>query len=316
MDLLHCASAFRPKHNRVPHQYEPKYEPEYEPMVASWVPDWTCNPRFSSFLKVKKFKAGDPELFYIDIRSGHGYQSDGSYGTSLEGLSLVLKGFIADDIQFVQRGELAPAPKLEDFRNVLHDWSQLAACERLDFITPVPSQEQKVLAITLIADQGISKSSLLQPGEELEKRIEEEDLKHEIDASRGFCSLFRTTDNLGILAMGNDQKAKRDAKDQRWREDAEYRQTYLEKLKETIRGRRLFRTCDGRLGIGPEDIRTGDQIAILYGGRTPFIVRSIQTRNQNLQQYFCELIGDCYVHGMMDGRLMHEPHRTRDFWIV
>ena len=98
--------------------------------------------------------------------------------------------------------------------------------------------------------------------------------------------------------------------------EAEDKRAYLEKLNDTIKGRRLFRTHGGRLGIGPDDIRTGDYVAVLYGGKTPFILRSMPSGRRQSQKYFCELMGDCYVHGMMDGRLMREGHAALNIWIV
>jgi hypothetical protein len=48
------------------------------------------------------------------------------------------------------------------------------------------------------------------------------------------------------------------------------------------------------LGIGPPSVSVGDSVCILLGGQVPFIVRD-ET-----------LIGECYVHGMMDGNMLEE----------
>ena len=58
-------------------------------------------------------------------------------------------------------------------------------------------------------------------------------------------------------------------------------------------GRRLVRTAKGYLGLVPREARTGDMIAILKGGRVPFVLRS---RGGSWQ-----LIGASYVHGVMHG---------------
>jgi hypothetical protein len=269
-------------------------------------------------LKVKKFNTGGPRYFF-DIRSDHGYQGNSSYSDPMRGHSLVVRGFIADTIQDVQARAIVSKPTLEDFRGYLNQWSSLARCGELDLVTSVPSHEADALAITLIADQGLSESSLPQRGKAFREKSEEEDRRQQINAWRGFRNLFKTSDNPSILTVGSDQKAKQDAKDERSKREAEERRTYRERLKETIRGRRLFRTYGGRLGIGPDDIRAEDRIAVLYGGRTPFILRSVHVVGaQDSKKYFCELIGDCYVHGMMDGRLMQEPHEEleRIFWIM
>jgi len=286
LDLLHCAGAYRPKNNTAP-------------CIASWVPDWECKPRFSSFLKVKKFNTGG-SISFFNIRSDHGYQGNSSSSDPVRGHSLVVRGFIAGTIQDIQTRAIVSKPRLEDFYRYLKQWSILAGCEELDLISSAPSREAKALAITLIADQGLSESSLPQPGETFRERPKEQDRKQQIDAWRGFRNLFRTYDNPSLHA------------------DAEERRKYHERLKETTRGRRLFRTYSGQLGIGPDDIRAGDRIAVLYGGRTPFILRPFHVVGvQDSEKYFCELIGDCYIHNMMDDKLMQKHHeRERIFWIM
>jgi hypothetical protein len=57
--------------------------------------------------------------------------------------------------------------------------------------------------------------------------------------------------------------------------------------------RRLVRTERGYLGLVPQEAKRGDHVAILKGGRTPFIVRP---RGSSW-----ELVGECYIHGVMDG---------------
>lgn len=40
----------------------------------------------------------------------------------------------------------------------------------------------------------------------------------------------------------------------------------------------------------------GDQVCILFGGNTPFVLRPCN-------EYY-QLVGECYIHGMMDGEAM------------
>ncbi len=59
--------------------------------------------------------------------------------------------------------------------------------------------------------------------------------------------------------------------------------------------RRLFRTRYGTFGLGPEVSRTGDEVWILAGGETPYILRRMDSGNY-------QLVGEAYVHGIMFGR--------------
>ena len=63
----------------------------------------------------------------------------------------------------------------------------------------------------------------------------------------------------------------------------------------TLGHRRMFLTRDGRLGIGPKMMRPGDMVAVLFGGRMPFVVRPSS-------DHFV-FVGDCYVedHDLMWG---------------
>lgn len=83
--------------------------------------------------------------------------------------------------------------------------------------------------------------------------------------------------------------------------------------------RRIFGTKDGFLGLGPSDIRNGDQVYIFEGGHVPFIVRKAPNRNilgEQAENCF-ELVGDCYVHGIMDGELVpEEMSQEQAIWLV
>lgn len=67
--------------------------------------------------------------------------------------------------------------------------------------------------------------------------------------------------------------------------------------------RRLFTTQHGFLGLGPAETECGDFVFIFAGGHTPFLLREAQYRivsGTKPSQTF-GLVGDCYVHGVMDG---------------
>lgn len=67
-------------------------------------------------------------------------------------------------------------------------------------------------------------------------------------------------------------------------------------------GRRLFMTNDGHIGIGPRAMEPGDEVVVLFGGITPFIVRSIwQRRKESEGHGSYRFVGESYVHGFMKG---------------
>lgn len=63
-------------------------------------------------------------------------------------------------------------------------------------------------------------------------------------------------------------------------------------------GRRLFTTRNGYLGMGPGSTDIDDEIVVIPGMRTPFVVRRLLA----MSQY--RLVGPCYVHGIMQGEFV------------
>lgn len=61
-------------------------------------------------------------------------------------------------------------------------------------------------------------------------------------------------------------------------------------------GRCLFMSSSGHLGLAPEASEEEDVICVLQGARVPFIVRPTG-------HHKCSLVGEAYVHGVMDGEV-------------
>lgn len=59
--------------------------------------------------------------------------------------------------------------------------------------------------------------------------------------------------------------------------------------------RRLFRTKDGYMGLGPAAAQIGDKVCVLLGGQLLYVLRDRENSR-------FEFVGECYVHGMMDGQ--------------
>lgn len=76
-----------------------------------------------------------------------------------------------------------------------------------------------------------------------------------------------------------------------------------------VRGRRLFSTKMSHFGLGPPEMKVGDVVVVIYGGRFPFILRPIANRKYNL-------VGYAYVLGIMDGEAVSGAQETQTFQIV
>lgn len=58
----------------------------------------------------------------------------------------------------------------------------------------------------------------------------------------------------------------------------------------------VIRKTDAIYGIATLSMREGDQCYVIFEAKPPFIVRPINNMNE---QY--ELVGEAYIHGMMEG---------------
>ena len=66
---------------------------------------------------------------------------------------------------------------------------------------------------------------------------------------------------------------------------------------------RFFVDSHGRPGLGPTDLEPDDVLALLLGGDMPYALRRTNSdRESNVYTF----IGECYVHGAMDGELFDE----------
>jgi hypothetical protein len=75
-------------------------------------------------------------------------------------------------------------------------------------------------------------------------------------------------------------------------------------------GRRMFTTSRGFMGLGPSDARIDDQVCLLFGGQVLYVLRAQENS-------YSEFVGECYVHGMMDGQACEdESFSVREMILV
>ncbi|KAI0902984.1 heterokaryon incompatibility protein-domain-containing protein [Ustulina deusta] len=66
-------------------------------------------------------------------------------------------------------------------------------------------------------------------------------------------------------------------------------------------GRRIFRTTGNHWGISSESLKEGDQVCILSGADTPYVLRK--------SSWGWTVVGEAYVHGIMNGEAAHGPFK-------
>ena len=81
--------------------------------------------------------------------------------------------------------------------------------------------------------------------------------------------------------------------------------TFLKRVQRVVWNRKFFRSRGGEyqdegdqlFGLAPTKSQVGDLIVILYGCSVPVLLREFKTK----RDHYFELVGEAYVHGMMDG---------------
>jgi hypothetical protein len=74
-------------------------------------------------------------------------------------------------------------------------------------------------------------------------------------------------------------------------------------------GRRLFQTSRGFIGLGPAACNLNDNVCVLLGGQVLYVLRE----HCNIGY---EFIGECYVHGMMDGQALEDESFSKKKFVI
>ena len=96
-------------------------------------------------------------------------------------------------------------------------------------------------------------------------------------------------------------------------------QTCLSQMSAAIFGRRLAITDTGYMALVADRTQVGDAVAFLLGTRVPYTVRpnwASKKLKYERDEIHAKLVGDCYVHAMMQGEVIAEAIRRRKEWSV
>lgn len=94
-----------------------------------------------------------------------------------------------------------------------------------------------------------------------------------------------------------------------WQENNETLRTWWTTFELLRESRTMFCTSNGYLGLGPDGIASGDLVVILLGASVPLVLRQQEGAVH-------EVVGDAYVHGIMDGEFMDSCPPIQQFSLV
>lgn len=88
----------------------------------------------------------------------------------------------------------------------------------------------------------------------------------------------------------------------------EFIQQYLKPSR--LRGDNFFKTENAYMGIGPQQVVSGDYLCSVPGCKWPLVVRPKSNKSGDGKEHF-QVIGACYVYGMMHGEVAKDPEVER-----
>ncbi|EXL40291.1 hypothetical protein FOCG_17179 [Fusarium oxysporum f. sp. radicis-lycopersici 26381] len=297
--------------------------------LPSWVPDWSDdfsnipekdNKTFPTFrpmaceimVEFLSLAAG-PDISYPRFQASG--RTTSSPRLRNQGRTLVLKGFILDKLSVVGGNMRYPHPgpgepiegfckeKLRLMRNdleiviglgelwsTLKGWKELAfGCE--DFQKGSEETREDAFLTTICKDQisiNIDRKGFLSQTRTCMKFLLDDS---KTDATLKKLGLQNISPRWYYWAIGKAYDHRMDMDNHMsWL-------TALFHLRWAV-DQRMARTKSGYLAIIPESSKVEDHIALLKGGKTPYVLRKVG------EQW--KILGDCYVHGVMFGESWNE----------
>lgn len=139
-----------------------------------------------------------------------------------------------------------------------------------------------------------------------ETGAEVDDFDYQADSRAYWDRLF--WGRLGNPNRGAEEKS--GDEEVRWRR---YRDNVAVKCNQ----RKFFITSKGFFGIGPGALKEGDRVAVLLGSDVPFVIReadpdSLDPTMPVPHDTKFKLVGECYVHGLMQGQAVRGQEIERN----
>ncbi|KAI1753350.1 heterokaryon incompatibility protein-domain-containing protein [Xylaria castorea] len=138
--------------------------------------------------------------------------------------------------------------------------------------------------------------------ERLEELCEKEEMKHLFEVLVGLMAAFSPEQSPNSHLASEAEISQQLA-------DTISQAPLISQFSEGLRigfERRLCVTKNGYMGLVPPLTHVGDLVSIFYGGDAPYLVRSETNpvAAKKIGVLRCRLVGECYMHGMMDGEMV------------
>ncbi|KAK5130478.1 hypothetical protein LTR08_002000 [Meristemomyces frigidus] len=282
--------------------------------VPSWVPDWSDVSKHAAPLRGDRDMSGDRAANYFHTQYSATGDSARPAITAVDG-RLSLQGYVCDIITDVgsviwtdeskaQTGAMyrhcASGDKMammDHAKNAMQhlgsalpiygEWEQIARLDDPQATYPTGENSLAVYRQTLMTCQ--DPDGILCSTEQFQT------WRNSLNTVNDIISSYRPRDMSSLASAGKKLTASRAVISSSLMKIRAMR-TNMGRVRVPIEPtlyRRVVRTANGYLALAPAATKSGDHIALLAGGRAPYLVRP---SNEDWQ-----LVGSTYVHGIMHG---------------
>jgi len=243
----------------------------------TWIYDWS-SPMKSSLWYPEEMQLQVNQLYSASLVPNIRFFTCGDQKLSLDGIMLDKVSLLGTYPEFC-KSELIPqsfGKYLNDFLKIIGDW------ERNSKVASHPNSSKvdckNSFWRTLIGDRYYEIPNGNTSASWRRARLEDVRQFEEMEARTSCYQVLNETEKL------------------------EFNQCY-DQIFIASAGRKFFLTEKGFMGCGNPQV--GDEVWLLFGGRIPFVLRP----NQDGSTF--SMIGDCYLHGFMDGETMADAETKK-----
>ena len=244
--------------------------------MPSWCPNWNSTQGYMNFSGVCSYQAGERSDIPAHVRMNPGSNNVQIAGFCVDKVAAV----VSSSWTFSQFPDQQKGPN--GFAAKLLDWeSQCLSLSQVTYQEPddVPEGHWRTLIANKLDDECQTPC------------IE--------DISEDYLNMKRYLISLREEKNFDGDKEKKAA--------LVY---YFSAMRSACQGRRFFSTRGGRVGLGPPQLQAGDTVCVFHSAGPLFTLRFVEGDD------VAELIGDTYVHGLMNHEAFTTSTREEDRMFV
>ncbi|KAF4627343.1 hypothetical protein G7Y89_g10815 [Cudoniella acicularis] len=239
------------------------------------------------------------EMDYVSIMSFIGRGLDGMHPTGLPLFNVLFRTSLIGVSPIT-----ATILTESDLTRVLAEGFLLQVAQHYGFLRPKPFQEHHTTADSSFGPMHIEEYDFSNPGFNID--FDFLDPRGEAVKEHPKFATFQAF----MKAMADEVYQSLRGWNRWWEMDQ-----WRKRVRDMADGRTLFVTKFGYIGLATNsNIKAGDIVAVLYGGKTPFILRSVGTTaapdETEARPKHC-LVSDAYIYGLMNG----EAIKWQDSWM-